>query len=111
MGVAALQYVPWTSAWEEKHCKEGDCLAMWHLDRVQWIAVAFAVLLNSILKYILITVCNKHATGEMFDRLFACSRLIRTQPCLQRRVRMRFERSTAVPRLFRTYLMHRSTHN
>ena len=82
MGVAALQYVPWTHAWEETHCKKGDCLAMWHLDRMQWIAVAFAVVLNSILKYILITVCNKHATGEL--RLRSPARL-----CLQCRFQRR----------------------
>mmetsp|Transcript_721 Transcript_721/g.2068 ORF Transcript_721/g.2068 Transcript_721/m.2068 type:complete len:384 (+) Transcript_721:138-1289(+) len=62
MGLATLQYAPWTPKWEAEHCKKGNCRAMWNLDSMTWIAVAFAVVLNSILKYILITVCNKHAT-------------------------------------------------
>eukprot|EP00039_Didymoeca_costata_P000445 m.45563 g.45563 ORF g.45563 m.45563 type:complete len:384 (+) comp10265_c0_seq1:172-1323(+) len=76
MGLAALYYAPWTREWEIKICKEGidqhqiaanhtepGCsMAMWRLDKISWIAVAVAVILNSVLKYILITICNKHAT-------------------------------------------------
>ena len=78
MGLACLYYVPWNREWEESVCENaikrgeirnstngtgaGCSAAMWRLDEIQWVAVGVAVILNSVLKYILITICNKHAT-------------------------------------------------
>jgi len=85
MGLACLYYVPWSREWEVSICTDaikkgqiqngthndggngtgtepGCSFKMWSLNEIQWIAVIVAVILNSVLKYILITVCNKHAT-------------------------------------------------
>ena len=60
MGLACLYYVPWSHSWADKVCGQGQsCSDLWHPNEIQWLAVGFAVILNSIIKYLLITLCNK----------------------------------------------------
>ena len=69
-GDAALGYGNHTARTAfNPHCT----LAMWQLTKIQWIAVGFAVLLNSILKYVLIAWCNKRATVTEIMMWSVCS--------------------------------------
>lgn len=57
MGLTSLYYVPWTTSWKNKYSD------VWTLTRETWYGLAFAVILNSCVKYYLQTVCNKHVSA------------------------------------------------
>lgn len=56
MGAASLYYVPWTPEWAAENHVD------WVLTRNGWLAVGFAAVFNSCLKYALASYCNRHVS-------------------------------------------------
>lgn len=57
MAVASLYFVPWTPSWNEHNSN------VWVISKETWYGLAFAVILNSCVKYYLQTICNKHVSA------------------------------------------------
>lgn len=58
IAVSCLFYVPWSAEWREHHVRHA-----WTIANKAWIALGFAIVFTSALKYAVNTAVNRHTTG------------------------------------------------